>query len=78
MKFIALRSLNSNAPFGDVAPGESRYELDTGHGRFVDEDDETGLRYINPSLVIPLEEVWLAKDRPNGSSHADGHHEDEV
>ncbi|KAL8653351.1 MAG: hypothetical protein Q9210_002153 [Variospora velana] len=76
MKFIALRSLDSNAPFGDIFPGETRYERETDNGRAVDEDDETGLRYINPSLVIPLEEVWLAKGRPNGSSHADGRQEE--
>lgn len=78
MKFIALRSLNSPAPFGDVSPGESRYERDTDRGRAVDEDDETGLRYINPSLIIPLEEVWLAKSSANGSSHAAGSREEEV
>lgn len=71
MKFIALRSLGSNPPFGDVSPGESRYEHETDRGRAVDEDDETGLRYINPSLIIPLEEVWLAKSRANGTSHRD-------
>ncbi|KAL8840449.1 MAG: hypothetical protein Q9170_001325 [Blastenia crenularia] len=78
MKFIALRSLDSKAPFGDVSPGESRYERETDRGRSVDEDDETGLRYINPSLVIPLEEVWLAKSRVNGSSHTDGPREEDV
>ncbi|KAL8851836.1 MAG: hypothetical protein Q9221_003262 [Calogaya cf. arnoldii] len=69
MKFIALRSLHSKAPFNDVPVGESRYALETDHGRAVDEDDETGLRYINPSLIIPLEEVWLAKSRANGTNH---------
>ncbi|KAL8905581.1 MAG: hypothetical protein Q9171_006615 [Xanthocarpia ochracea] len=71
MKFIALRSLGSKPPFGDVSPGESRYEQETDRGRAVDEDDETGLRYINPNLIIPLEEVWLAKSRANGTSHRD-------
>ncbi|KAL8928178.1 MAG: hypothetical protein Q9208_001888 [Pyrenodesmia sp. 3 TL-2023] len=78
MKFIALRSLNSPPPFGDVSPGESRYERDTDRGRAVDEDDDTGLRYINPSLVIPLEEVWLAKSSANGSSYAARSREEEV
>ncbi|KAL8705724.1 MAG: hypothetical protein Q9201_001158 [Fulgogasparrea decipioides] len=72
MNFIALRSLDSKAPFGNVSPGESRYERETDRGRAVDEDEETGLRYINPNLVIPLEEVWLAKGRANGSSHMNG------
>lgn len=78
MKFIALRSLDSKAPFGDISPGESRYERETDRGRAVDEDDETGLRYINPNLVIPLEEVWLTKSRANGSSHIDGPWEEDV
>lgn len=78
MKFIALRSLNSQAPFGDISPGESRYDRETDRGRAVDEDDVTGLRYINPNLVIPLEEVWLAKSRANGSSHVDGSRQEEV
>ncbi|KAL9610888.1 MAG: hypothetical protein Q9167_004429 [Letrouitia subvulpina] len=69
MNFIALRSLHSKAPYGDISPGESRYELETDRGRAVDEDEETGLRYINPSLVLPLEEVWLANNRVNGSEH---------
>ncbi|KAL8671447.1 MAG: hypothetical protein Q9168_004053 [Polycauliona sp. 1 TL-2023] len=71
MNFIALRSLDSKTPFGDVPLGESRYEIETDHGRAVDEDDETGLRYINPSLIIPLEEVWLAKSRANGTNPRD-------
>ncbi|KAL8938060.1 MAG: hypothetical protein Q9211_003391 [Gyalolechia sp. 1 TL-2023] len=72
MRFIALRSLHSEAPFGDVSPGESRYERETDRGRAVDEDDETGLRYVNPNLVIPLEEIWLAKPPANGSGHING------
>ena len=64
MKFIAIRSLNHDPPFGALTEeGQSRYESDTGGGRNVDEDEETGLRYINPSLVTPLEGVWLAKKR---------------
>ncbi|KAG8525358.1 uncharacterized protein KY384_009002 [Bacidia gigantensis] len=59
MKFIAIRSLNHEPPFG-IQPGQSRYETETA-GRTVDESEETGLRYINPSLVLPLEEAWLPK-----------------
>lgn len=79
MKFIALRSLHtSEAPFGDISPGESRYERETDRGRAVDEGDETGVRYINPNLVIPLEEVWLAKPHANGSSYMNGPQEEHV
>lgn len=58
MKFIALRSLHREDP-------------SSGHdilqGREVDEDGETGLRFVNPSLIIPLEEMWVAKKPADGS-----------
>ncbi|KAK4696831.1 calcium permeable stress-gated cation channel, partial [Lecanoromycetidae sp. Uapishka_2] len=69
MKFIAIRSLNHDPPFGAIPHGQSRYESETSGGRDVDEDEGTGLRYINPSLIAPLEDVWLAKKRPNGTDH---------
>ena len=56
--------------------GESRYDRDTAAGRTVDESEETGLRYMNPSVVVPLEQMWVAKrqrpDRANGSNDDDG------
>ena len=61
MKFIAIRSLTHEPPFGALQPGESRYEGETSGGRDVDESEETGLRYINPSLILPLEKAWLPK-----------------
>lgn len=73
MKFIAIRSLTHDPPFGALAQGESRYESETSRGRDVDEDQETGLRYINPSLVSPLEDLWLARKRTNGSAHHGNH-----
>lgn len=72
MKFIAIRSLTHDPPFGAIPQGESRYESERSRGRDVDEDDETGLRYINPSLVMPLEDVWLAKKPTNDSNHRNG------
>lgn len=71
MKFIALRSLHRDEIPGAVAPGESRYDSETAHGRDVDEDEETGLRFINPSLIIPLEDMWIAKEPANGSNPGD-------
>lgn len=68
MKYIAIRSLNHDPPFGAIPQAESRYESETSRGRDVDEDDETGLRYINPSLVLPLEDVWLAKKLTDSST----------
>ena len=74
MKFIAIRSLNHDPPFGAVTQTESRYESETSRGRDVDEDDETGLRYINPSLIVPLEDVWLAK-KPANAQDLNGNEE---
>ncbi|KAL6716189.1 hypothetical protein ACLMJK_005755 [Lecanora helva] len=75
MRFIAIRSLTHDPPFGAVPPGESRYESETSRGRDVDEDDESGLRYINPNLILPLEDVWLAK-KPTDTSGQNGTRED--
>ena len=69
MKFIAIRSLNHDPPFGALTEeSRSRYESETGGGRNIDENEQTGLRYINPSLIVPLQGVWLAKKQ---SAHAD-------
>ena len=63
MRFIAIRSLTREPPYGAVPPGESRYDSETARGRAVDEDEETGLRFINPNLVNDLEGLWLSKRR---------------
>ena len=76
MDFIALRSLHRNKSPGAVDPGESRYDSETAQGRYVDEDEETGLRYINPSLLVPLEEMWVGKKPANGSTQDDGQEND--
>ena len=68
MRFIAIRSLNHDPPFGAIPQSESRYESETSRGRDVDEDDETGLRYVNPSLILPLEDIWLAKKHADNSN----------
>lgn len=53
MKFIALRSIVRNDRFDGADRGESRYDSETDHGRTVDEAEETGMRFINPNLIIP-------------------------
>ena len=72
MKFIAIRSLNHDPPFGAIPQGQTRYDSETSGGRDVDEDEGTGLRYINPSLIVPLEDVWLAKKRDERSDQNGG------
>ena len=69
INFIALRSLHQKGLPNADALGETRYDFETEHGRTVDENEDTGLRYINPSLIIPLEEMWVAK---RGSNEENG------
>ena len=69
MKFIALRSLYRDEDDDAPSLNEPRYESETRNGRIVDDSEETGLRFINPNLIVPLEDVWLAKKGPNGSGH---------
>lgn len=69
MEFIALRSLKGEGVPG-VDLGISRYDSETAGGRDVDESEETGLRYMNPSLIIPLEDMWVGNRRRNGSDRS--------
>lgn len=69
MKFIALRSLHRDPNSEEVPRGESRYDSETAQGRHVDEDDVTGARFINPNLIIPLEDMWVVKKPSNGTNH---------
>lgn len=78
MTFIALRSLHRSREPSPVDAGETRYDSETAHGRYVDEDEETGLRYMNPSLIVPLEEMWVGKKKPeNGSTRDDSQEGDD-
>ncbi len=77
MKFIAIRSLNHEPPFGALTEeSQSRYESETAGGRNVVEDQNAGLHYINPSLTVPLKGAWLAKGSSgNNEEHRSGHGE---
>jgi calcium permeable stress-gated cation channel len=59
MKFIALRSIGRDDLLSLPTPPESRWDAETDWGRNVDTDPESGLRYVNPSLVAPLEKIWI-------------------
>ena len=61
MRFIALRSIDKDTMPELPTPPESAWDRDTDHGRHVDTDATTGLRYINPNLVSPLETLWIRK-----------------
>ncbi|ERF76554.1 hypothetical protein EPUS_05827 [Endocarpon pusillum Z07020] len=74
MKFIALRSIGRDDLISLPTPPETRWDRDTDWGRTVDTDPETGLRYINPSLVQPLEKIWINNPTANGGGA--GQHSD--
>lgn len=68
MKFIALRSIGRDDLIDLPTPPETRWDRETDRGRTVDTDPETGLRYVNPSLVAPLEKLWINEAETNGST----------
>lgn len=68
MKHIALKSLDRDGLSPATTLPESRWDHDTDRGHAVDTNSETGVRYVNPSLVAPLEELWVIKDGANGSA----------
>ncbi|TEY57521.1 hypothetical protein BOTCAL_0215g00020 [Botryotinia calthae] len=58
---IAGENIGINRPPGNIRR----------RGSTVDEAREKGTRYINPSLVVPLEKIWINKDpdsEPNDST----------
>lgn len=68
MKFIALRSIGRDNILNMPTPPESRWNIDTDRERTIDTDPETGLRYINPNLVAPLEKIWINHAVANGNT----------
>lgn len=78
MKFIALRSLR-HAEHLDLGQGHQE-ELYSPRRRYmprlrasltIDEARESGLRFINPSLIMSLDDVWIAdKNARSGYSSA--------
>jgi hypothetical protein len=61
MMFIALRSIDRHGELDIPTPSETPWDRDTDQGRSVDTSETTGLRYINPNLVAPLEKLWIRK-----------------
>ncbi|KAH8815412.1 hypothetical protein F5884DRAFT_723472 [Xylogone sp. PMI_703] len=66
-KYIALRSIRRNSVSALNHPEDAAVIRPPGYVRrqslTLDESREKGLKFINPSLVAPLEEPWT-KDRP--------------
>lgn len=67
-EFIALRSIKRGSDPGvESNPDEDLAERQTRLSRrmsTIDEDKEKGLRFVNPSLVTPLEQPWIYPEPP--------------
>lgn len=61
MKYIALSSIYRSDQIDLPTPVEPRWHHETNQGRLVDTGSETGMRYINPSVSAPLEELLVDK-----------------
>ncbi|KAH7312448.1 hypothetical protein B0I35DRAFT_452380 [Stachybotrys elegans] len=72
-RYIALRAVRSSEDPEDAEAVEEGF-LDEGaprpsqnllrRGSTLDEDKEKGLRFLNPSLIAPLQQAWIYKDPP--------------
>ncbi|KAI1384947.1 DUF221-domain-containing protein [Hypoxylon trugodes] len=69
-RFIALRSIKRASDPGsesrpDRDPEQAQRETRLARRMStIDEDKEKGMRFINPSLVVPLEQPWIYQDPP--------------
>ena len=72
MRFIALRSIDRPEPIPIPSPPESAWDRATDYGQVVDTSAETGLRYINPNLISPLETLWINKPGHGRPQSANG------
>lgn len=75
--YIALRSIrrpgqvDEDTPEGSIVhdevfggPGRQPFETLRRRRSTIDEDREKGARFVNPSLVCPLEQPWIYQDPP--------------
>jgi hypothetical protein len=70
MRFIALKSIDRASSPQLPTPPESAWDRDTDYGQDVDTSHDTGLRYINPNLVRPLETLWIRKPGHGRPEHS--------
>jgi calcium permeable stress-gated cation channel len=82
MKFIALRSLRG-AEHSDLgraiqedafAPGQRRRRIYVGR-ETVDEARERGARFESPSLVMPLDDMWIIHKHSRSENSSAAHTE---
>ncbi|KAI5244191.1 DUF221-domain-containing protein [Aureobasidium subglaciale] len=78
MEFIALKSVRSaehddyasEVQHGADSDNHHRYQRESNHGLTIDESRERGMRFVNPSMISPLEKVWIADSMRNRSRPA--------
>ncbi|KAK3393340.1 hypothetical protein B0H63DRAFT_425229 [Podospora didyma] len=77
-RFISLRSIKrgedpgGNAILDEDFGGEGERERELIRRlSTVDEDREKGLRFVNPNLIVPLEQPWIYQDPPPPLSESD-------
>ncbi|KAI1299116.1 hypothetical protein F5Y03DRAFT_252302 [Xylaria venustula] len=66
-KFIALRSIKRDSDPGRQSNPDQDEEAQMRLARrmsTIDEDREKGMSFINPSLIVPLEQPWIYQDPP--------------
>ncbi|KAI2640338.1 DUF221-domain-containing protein [Hypomontagnella submonticulosa] len=69
-RFIALRSIKrASDPGSESRPDQDPDQVQqqtrlTRRMSTVDEDREKGMRFVNPSLISPLERPWIYRDPP--------------
>ncbi|KAI1101449.1 DUF221-domain-containing protein [Jackrogersella minutella] len=69
-RFIALRSIKrATDPGSESRPDQDPEQVQrqtrlTRRMSTIDEDREKGMRFVNPSLVAPLEQPWIYQDPP--------------
>ena len=67
MKFISLGTIErtqEDSPQSPMDPdgwgADLRHHAESRGQNAIDTSEETGMRFINPSLIVPLEDVWIA------------------
>lgn len=80
MRFISLGTIERGGEDSPASPmdpdgwgADLRHHAESRGQGAVDTSEETGIRFINPSLVVPLEDVWIVdkevRNMEAGRSH---------
>jgi hypothetical protein len=80
-RYIALRAIRADGDPEDAAVMDETFDDEEGprpsqgllrRGSTLDEFKEKGLTFVNPNLVVPLEQPWIYKDPPPPISETGG------